>query len=153
MRIGPTLTTKVKHWESHIGYALSGIHGESPFWFDKYMYGTSTVMINEKINFGDKFALGYRAFITPKKDNWQDKLLTESAFYAIFGPQDLKFVISYDFVRENANLNMMFLLGSDSTRINFEKLKTENKNLKTCLQEKRIKEADFYKYVKKSADI
>lgn len=140
-RIGPFLSTKVRRWESSIGYLISGVHGDSPFWFDKYMYGKSSVMLNEKFNFNNKFALGYRATVTPLKDNYQDELLTESRFYAIFGPQDLKMVISYDFIRDIAHFDFMFLLGSDSSKINFEKLTTQNmdgsKNKK-----------DFYKNAK-----
>ena len=143
IRVGPTITTKLKRWESSIGYLLAGIHGDSPFVFDKYRYGKHSVMLNEKFNFGDKFALGYKATITPMKDNYEEDLLTESRFYAIFGPQDLKMVISYDFVRDIAHFNFMFLLGSDSTKINFDKLTTKNMD---GGQEKR----DFYKATNKN---
>ena len=50
-------------------------------------------------------------------------------------------VISYDFIRDIAHFDFMFLLGSDSSKINFEKLTTQNmdgsKNKK-----------DFYKNAK-----
>ncbi len=141
VRIGPYLTTKVRFWESSIGYMLGGIHGDSPFNFDKYRYGKQTVLLNEQIHFGDKFALGYRANITPMKDNIDDRLLTESRFYAIFGPQDLKFVLSYDFVRDIAHFEFMFLLGTDSSHINFEKLITKN-------MDGGNQKRDFYKYAK-----
>ncbi|MBR6298413.1 MAG: LPS-assembly protein LptD [Candidatus Gastranaerophilales bacterium] len=141
IRIGPYVTTKLRFWESSIGYMIGGIHGDSPFMFDKYRYGKQTVLLNEQIHFGDKFALGYRANITPMKDNIDDKLLTESRFYAIFGPQDLKLVLSYDFVRDIAHFEFMFLLGTDSSRINFEKLITKN-------IDGGNRKRDFYRYAK-----
>lgn len=137
-RIGPFVTTKVKRWESSLGYMFGGIHGDSPFIFDKYRYGKSSIMLNEKFNFNDKFALGYRAVVSPLKDNYEEDLLTESRFYAIFGPQDLKLCISYDFVRDIAHLDFLFLLGSDSSRIHFDKLTTKDAD---GGREKR----DFYK--------
>lgn len=140
-RIGPVVTTKLKCWESSLGYLLAGTHGDSPFIFDKYRYGKSSIMLNEKFRLTDKFALGFRATVTPLKDNYEDDLLTEARLYAIFGPQDLKFVASYDFVRDIAHLDMMFILGTDSSKINFEKLTTKNFD---GGEEKR----DFYKNAK-----
>ena len=137
-RIGPFITTRVKRWESSLGYMFAGIHGDSPFVFDKYRSGKSSIMLNEKFNFNDKFALGFRAVVSPLKDNYEEDLLTESRFYAIFGPQDLKLCVSYDFVRDIAHLDFLFLLGSDSSRINFDKLTTKDAD---GGREKR----DFYK--------
>ncbi len=137
-RIGPFVTTRFKRWESSIGYMFGGIHGDSPFIFDKYRYGRSSIMVNEKFNFNDKFALGFRATVSPLRDNYEEDLLTESRFYAIFGPQDLKLCLSYDFVRDIAHLDFLFLIGSDSSRINFDKLITKDAD---GGREKR----DFYK--------
>ena len=125
-RIGPYITTKVKNWESSIGYMLSGIHGDSPFWFDKYMYGRSAITFNEKIKLSKYISLGYRAYVNPQKDNYQNRLLTESRIYALIGPEDLKMAISYDMVRDTCNMDFMFILGSDSTKINFDRLITKN---------------------------
>lgn len=125
-RFGPYVTTRFKRWESSVGYLLSGVHGDSPFYFDKYRYGKSTIMLNEKFNFNDYFSLGYRATITPMKDNIEEDLLTESRLYAMFGPQDLKVIFSYDAVRSIAHLDFMFIIGSDNARIEYEKLSTQN---------------------------
>ncbi len=140
-RIGPYISTKLKFWESSLGYMITGEHGDSPFIFDKYRYGKSSININERFSITNKFALGFRATVSPLKDNYEDKLLTESRLYAIFGPEDLKLILSYDFVRDIAHLDMMFILGTKSSRINFEKFSTENFD---GGQEKR----DFYKNAK-----
>ncbi len=126
VRIGPVLTSRLKRWESNIGYMLGGIHGDSPFIFDKYRYGVSSILFNEKFNFNNKFALGYRAYISPLRDNYEEHLLTESRLYAVLGPNDLKVVLSYDFVREVAHIDFMFLIGSDNSKIEFDKLTTKD---------------------------
>ena len=142
IRIGPTVTTKFKRWEQTIAYYMSGEHGESPFYFDKYRYGKQTIQMNEKFKFNDNFAMGLRLFITPMKDNYQEDLFTETRLYLMFGPRDAKVAFSYDFVRDVSHLDFMFLIGSDNTAINFDKLTTKDIDGK---QEKR----DFYKNIKR----
>ena len=141
-RFGPMVTTKVKGWESSLGYLIAGVHGDSPFIFDKYRYGKHSIMLNEKYNFNNKFAIGYRATITPLKDNYENDFLTESRFYVIFGPQDLKMILSYDFVRDVAHFDFMFLLGTESSKINFDKLTTKN-------IDSREQKRDFYRNAKR----
>lgn len=141
-RVGPSVTSRFKKWEQSIAYMLSGTHGHSPFLFDEYYYGKSTIMLNEKINFNDKFALGIRLFVTPMKDNYNEELFTEQRVYFIVGPKDTKVAFSYDFVRDVAHLDFMFLLGSDNATINFDKLTTKDIDGK---QERR----DFYKNAKR----
>ncbi len=137
VRIGPYLTTHLRKWESSLGYLTSGVHGDSPFTFDKYMYGKSSILVNEKFNFNNKFAMGLRATVSPKKDNYKRDLLTEARLYAIFGPQDLKLCVSYDFVRDIAHIDFMFLLGTKSSKIYFDKLTTKNMDTNS--------NKDFYK--------
>lgn len=141
IRVGPYLTTRLKFWESSIAFMLSGIHGTTPFKFDRYRYGRETIQLNEQIHFSDKFALGYRTFLTPLKDNYNKEFMTESRFYAVVGPQDLKVVLSYDFVRDVAHCEFMFLLGTDSAHIDFERLITKN-------MDGANRKRDFYKYAK-----
>ncbi|MCR5265795.1 MAG: hypothetical protein K6E29_04285, partial [Cyanobacteria bacterium RUI128] len=126
VRIGPTVTAKVKKLESSVGYFLSGIHGDSPFIFDKYRYGKSSFVIHQKLNLNNAFALGYSVTITPDKDNYEHDLFTEQRIYALIGPRDVKLALAYDFVREMGFIDIMFLLGSDNTKINFEKLTTKD---------------------------
>lgn len=141
IRIGPQVVTRYKRWEQNLAYYLSGIHGESPFVFDEYRYGKSTIAINERFAVNDKFAFGFRVYLTPMKDNRKEDFLTECRFYVVVGPRDLKLALSYDFVRDVAHMDFMFLLGSDNSRINFDKLTTKDIDDKT---ERR----DFYKYAK-----
>ena len=117
------------------------MHGDTPFEFDRYRYGKSTITLSEKFNFNEHFALGFRLFITPMKDNVQEDLLTECRFYVIAGPKDAKIAFSYDFVRDVAHMDFMFLIGSENSRINFEKLSTKDIDGKA---QKR----DFYKHTK-----
>ena len=142
IRVGPQLTTRVKRWESVLGYYITGEHGQSPFLFDLYRYGKSTITINEKFHFNDKVALGVRMFVTPMKDNYENDLLTECRFYLIAGPKDAKVALSYDFVRDIAHFNFMFLIGSDNSSLSFNKLTTKD-------MDGGAQKRDFYKNAKR----
>ena len=145
-QIGPYVRTRFKNWDSKIGYTINGIHGDSPFRFDQYRYGTSTVYLNEKFNIGRLFAVGYRANITPNKDNYRHELMSESAFYAVVGPDDLKLSLGYDFMRDIAHFEFLFLLGTKSTKIDFEKLTTKN-------MDGSKNRRDFYRRTKKVEEL
>ena len=142
VRIGPTLTTRYKRWESRIGYMISGTHGETPFRFDRYRYGKSTITLSEKFIINEKLAFGFRLFVTPMKDNPEEDLFTECRFFVMAGPKDAKLAFSYDFVRDVSHLDVMFLLGSKNTRIDFDKLTTND-------IENKAKKRDFYKNAKR----
>ena len=141
VRIGPQLTSRYKKWEQSIGYFMTGEHGQSPFIFDLYRYGKSTISLNEKFHFSDKLALGFRVFISPMKDNYEEDLITECRFYAVVGPKDVKLALSYDFVRDVAYMDLMFLIGSENSVINFDKLSTKDIDGK-------VERRDFYKHAK-----
>ena len=75
------------------------------------------------------------------KDNYKEDLLTEARIYIVAGPSDLKFALSYDFVRDIAHMNFMFLIGSENAKINFDKLSTKD-------VDGGAQKRDFYKNAK-----
>ncbi len=70
--------------------------------------------------------LGYSGTISPLKDNYDKDLLTESKFYALAGPEDMKVAISYDTVRESTSFDFVFLIGTDKAKIKYDRLIIEN---------------------------
>jgi len=126
VRGGPSISSRIKNWKSVISYAVGGFHGASPFKFDEYTYGKSSINVDESIKISKYLSLGYRGTISPLKDNSDDDLLTENRFYAVAGPEDIKLALSYDTIRHNAHLDVMFLLGTDVADIGFEKMTIKN---------------------------
>lgn len=121
-RFGPYIASRIKNWKSRISYKVAGVHGKSPFEFDEYTYGKSTIEINESLKLSKYLSVGYRGNISPLKDNSDDDLLTENRFYVVAGPEDIKVAFSYDITRSNVHLDFMFLLGTDTTDITFDKM-------------------------------
>ena len=126
VRGGPMISSRIKNWKSNISYAVGGFHGASPFKFDEYTYGKSSINIDESLKLCRFLSIGYRGVISPLKDNSDKDLMTENRFYAIAGPDDIKMAFSYDTIRHNAHLDVMFLLGTDSTKVDFEKMTIKN---------------------------
>ncbi len=122
VRGGPVIESRIKNWKSSVNYAIGGTHGYSPFRFDEYTYGKSSIGIEESLKLCKYLSIGYRGVITPKKDNEDGDLITENRIYAVVGPDDIKVAFSYDSVRQNAYLDFMFLLGTDQTNVAFEKM-------------------------------
>lgn len=126
VRVGPYIQSRVKNWGSRIYYAIAGVHGLSPYLFDQYRYGKSSITIDQNYRLNKYIAAGYTGTFTPLKDNPEEDLVAENRFYVMVGPEDFKVAVSYDSVREAAAVNVMFLLGSDNFRAKYEKLTIEN---------------------------
>ncbi len=125
-RGGPFIASRVKNWRSNIGYLIGGFHGKSPFEFDEYTYGKSSIYVNESLKLCKYLSVGYKGVISPLKDNSDGDLMTENSFYAVAGPDDIKVSFSYDTVRSNAHFDFMFLVGTDNAKIDFEKMTIKN---------------------------
>lgn len=122
VRVGPHIITRLKNWKSRIFYALSGIHGHSPLEFDEYTYGKSTFEIDESLKLCKYLSVGYRGNISPLKDNYDKELMTENRFYVVAGPDDVKLAFSYDTLRNNMYLDLMFLVGSNVAKMQYDKV-------------------------------
>ncbi|MDO5438367.1 MAG: hypothetical protein Q4F80_09240, partial [bacterium] len=121
-RVGPSITSRVKRWNSNITYTLGGVHGKSPYAFDEYRYGRQTVSFDESLILNRFLSVGYRGTLTPLKDNNDSDVLTENRFYAVAGPEDFKIAFSYDTIRQNMHFDFLFLLGSDNLDLRYEKM-------------------------------
>ena len=60
-RGGPYVRTELKNWVSHIGYNMGAVHGDSPFYFDKYMYGKQNLYIIEMLRVCKYLSIAYSA--------------------------------------------------------------------------------------------
>lgn len=126
VRFGPSLHTRVKNWGSRISYGMAGVHGRSPLMFDTYIYGKQFLTIDENIRLGKYLALGYQGTISLLRDNPGKDLLTENKFYVVAGPEDIKVAFSYDTYRERALFDVLFYVGKDNSKIEYDKLTIKN---------------------------
>ena len=125
-RVGPSISSRVKRWNSNITYTMGGVHGRSPYRFDEYRYGRQTVSFDESIICNRFLSLGYKGTLSPLKDNYEKDVLTENRFYAVVGPEDIKLAFSYDTIRQNLYLDFLFLLGAENLDLKYDKMTINN---------------------------
>lgn len=126
IRIGPYLSFATDRLYMHTAYYQSGLHGETPFFFDKYYYGKSNWVVGGEFVVNSKLTLGYYGSLNLTKDNWDEELLAENQIYTKIGPDDFKFRIGYDTVREQSVFGVDFLVGAEKTALEFDKMKLIN---------------------------
>lgn len=122
-RIGPRIHTQYKRWMQDIGYFHSVYHDDSPLpVFDAYRYGKSNVYLRETFRFSRYLALSWFASINLSGDSPNDRAFQENSFYLSVGPEDLKFHIGYDFIRENTYFMFEVMMNAKGTKVDYDKL-------------------------------
>jgi len=126
-RVGPNLHLQYKRWMQDIGYLHSAYHDETPLpVFDKYRYGRSQVYLREYIRLCRFLTIGWHGSVTLSDDTYTKKKFQECSFYASIGPDDLKVNIGYDWVRENAFINLVLAMDTKGTKIDYDKMVIKN---------------------------
>jgi len=122
-RIGPTLAGKVGPFDYWTGYFQGGIGGSTPFEFDEYRYGKSNFVFRGSTKITDYVTAGYFTSLNLTKDNWEKDLVTENMLFVSVGPQDLKVKVGYDVERKRTVFGFDLMIGSESSALEFDKLK------------------------------
>lgn len=125
-RFGPKFRTETNRWIQTIGYYYAAIHGDSPMYFDKYMYGRSNVYLSEALKLNKYVSAMWSTSISLEKDAWDGKLVQENRFFVYAGPDDMKFMLGYDTVRQRTFFNCSLLIGTKNSQLDFEKLHMKN---------------------------
>ena len=144
VRVGPSIESRLKRWNSRIMYTVGGVHGHTPYYFDEYRYGRQTISFDESLIINRFLSVGYRGTLTPLKDNRKGDLVTENRIYAVVGPEDFKIAFSYDTIRQNMHFDFLFLLGSDNLDLRYEKLNIENPD-KLGKHQRRLSDRELYR--------
>lgn len=122
VRGGPYVGSCYKNWRQTISYLQGGQAGDSPMWFDKYMYGKANLVLRETLKINDYVTVGYLASLALLRDNWKKELFTESQFFLALGPEDFKIALGYDPVRERFRVSYILSLKDSEIEIPYEKM-------------------------------
>lgn len=136
-RFGPHWHIQYKRWMQDIGYRLSAFDDNTPIpVFDKYRYGRSNVYLREYLRVCPYLVLAWQGSVTLTDDTYNNKTFQECSFYASVGPQDLKVNFGYDFVRQNAFINLLLAVDPKGTTVNYDKMVIKNPENFNKLREK-----------------
>lgn len=147
VRTGPTfLYTPNDRFRMRSTYYISGIHGESPFAWDRYYLGKQSVSLSYEYQFTKKLAIGASNTLNLLKDNFDERFLAENRLYFKYGPEDFKFCFSYDTLWKRTAMGIDMLLGAENSDVEFDKLKVKNyKKLQKQKEKQREKEEKLKK--------
>ena len=122
-RIGPRLHTQWKRWMQDIGYYQSVYDDNTPMpVFDAYRYGKSNVYAQEYLRICKYLTLSWLGSINLSNDAGNDRLFQENRFFLSIGPDDIKFNIGYDTVREGTFFNVMVMTDAKGAQVDYDKL-------------------------------
>lgn len=127
VRAGPTLESNLGPLNLWAAYYQGAIYGETPFLYDRYLYGRSNLVFLANLKIHKYVTLSYLTSLNLNKDNWNNTLVTENQIYFWVGPEELKFKLGYDVERARTVFGFDMLVGSENSEFEFDKLKVKQK--------------------------
>ena len=122
-RIGPRVHSQWKRWVQNIGYFQSVYDDHSPVpVYDAYRYGKSNVYVQEYFRICKYLTLSWFGSINLSNDSPNDKMFQENAFYLSVGPDDVKFNLGYDIIRESTFFTVEMMMDAKGTRVDYDKM-------------------------------
>lgn len=150
VRGGPYLKTQYRSWQQYVAFYQGGQAGNSPMYFDRNFYGKSNIVLGESLRICKYLTLMYSATIVVSNDTPDGDMLQENRFYALVGPDDLKFMIGYDAYRQNATFGIAMNVGTENSDVQFKRLilndpQSIGKKRKSDKQKEKEREAKLKK--------
>ena len=124
---GPNIRFQYKNWIQDASYFLSGYQDGTPMpHFDAYRYGTSSFRLVEALRLNKYITVGWQTYINISNDAPNGKHFQENAFLVSLGPDDLKVILGYDFIRERTYLGVNLAFNPKGTTIRYDKMIIKN---------------------------
>ena len=143
-RIGPMLHTQYRRWMQDIGYFQSVYDDNSPLpVYDSYRYGRSNVYLRETFRLTRYLAFSWFGSINLSNDSPNGKAFQENAFYISVGPDDVKFHLGYDCVRENTYFMVEIMMNAKGTHVDYDRM--ELRQVKKSTKKEEIKDEEDFK--------
>lgn len=133
-RIGPMAHMQYKRWMQDIGYWISAYDDNTPMpVFDAYRYGKQSLYLREYFRINRYLTLSWFGNINLTGDSPNGRTFQENSFYISVGPDDVKFNLGYDFVRENTYFTVELMMDAKGANLEYDKLEIkQDKKAKTA---------------------
>ena len=106
-----------------IGYFQSVYDDNSPVpVYDAYRYGKSNAYLREYFRINKYLTLSWFGSLNLSNDSPNGRMFQENAFYISVGPDDVKFNLGYDFIRENTFFNVEMMMDAKGTKVDYDKM-------------------------------
>ena len=122
-RIGPRAHMQYKRWMQDLGYFFSAYDDNTPLpVFDAYRYGKQSFYLREYFRINRYLTVFWAGNINLSGDSPNGKTFQENSFFISVGPDDMKFNVGYDFVRENLYCTVELMMDAAGTKVEYETL-------------------------------
>ena len=140
-RIGPRMHMQYKRWMQDIGYYHSVYDDNSPIpVFDAYRYGKSNFYIREYLRLHKYLTVSWFGSINLSGDSPNGEPFQENSFYISIGPEDVKFNLGYDFIRQNTYFMVEVMMDAKGTQVDYDRM--EIKQVKKTVKDEELKDED-----------
>lgn len=130
-RIGPRMHTQYKRWMQDIGYYFSVYDDNTPMpVFDAYRYGKQNLYLREYFRLTKYLTVSWFSSINLTNDAVNGKDFQENSFYVSVGPDDMKFNLGYDFVRENLYCTIEMMMDAKGAKVEYDTLEIKQSKKK-----------------------
>lgn len=120
-RLAPTVRMQYKRWMQELGYYFSAFEDNTPMpVFDRFRYGKQSLYIREYFRLSKYLTISWFGNINTTNDAPNGKDLQENAFYISIGPDDIKFNLGYDYVRETFRCTIDVLMDAKGTKVEYD---------------------------------
>ncbi len=151
-RIGPRIHAQYKRWMQDVGYYQSVYEDNTPMpVYDAYRYGKSNLYVREYFRVCRFLTLCWFVSLNLSNDSPNDRAFQGNSFFISIGPDDIKFNIGYDLIRENMYATVDVMMDAKGTHVDYEKLeikqdkKAKKEEQFTALEQENNFKQDQYK--------
>lgn len=126
-RIGPNLHTQYKYWLQDIGFFASAYQDGTPMpVYDTYRFGHGNIYIREALRLCKYLTIGWSGSITVTGDSPNGQMFQENSFLVSIGPDDFKFNIGYDWIREQTYFSFILAMDTKGSSLEYDKMIIKN---------------------------
>lgn len=126
-RVGPRIHSQYKYWMQDIGYFISAYQDGTPMRvYDSYRYGRSSVYLRESLRLNKYVTIAWSGNINLSGDAPNGNMFQENSFILALGPDDLKFSIGYDWVREQTYFSVLIAMDTKGSSVKYDRMIIKN---------------------------
>ena len=126
-RIGPNLHTQYKYWLQDVGFFASAYQDGTPLpVYDTYRYGHGNLYIREALRLCKYLTIGWSGSITLTGDSPNGQMFQENSFLVSVGPDDFKFNIGYDWIREQTYVSFILAMDTKGSSLEYDRMVIKN---------------------------
>ncbi len=127
VRGGPQVRLRLFNRFSSINqYYYAATNGDSPFVFDTYFAGRNSVQTTNQVYINKFLTMGMRTQISVNKDNARNDMLLGNQIFVLFGPEDVKFNLAYDVVRQRSFFGINFMPGKKRKTLYYDEMNIQD---------------------------